>query len=85
MIKKKSNERARECVSETRDGEETEKHPFRERERLCVRVCDRERDRMRSTRFVPPCEHRKVDVRLPGKRHANSHGARPVHLTITTI
>ena len=40
MIKKKSNERARECVSETRDGAETEKHPFRERERVCVRcVC----------------------------------------------
>ena len=26
-----------------------------------------------------------VDVRLPGKGNSNSHGARPVHLTITTI
>ena len=24
--------------------------------------------------------NRKVDVRLPGKRNSNSHGARPVHL-----
>ena len=28
---------------------------------------------------------RKVDVRLPGKGHSNSHGARPVHLIITMI
>ena len=28
---------------------------------------------------------RKVDVRLPGKGNSNSHGARPVHLIITTI
>ena len=28
---------------------------------------------------------RKVDVRLPGKRNSNSHGARPVHLIITLI
>ena len=28
---------------------------------------------------------RKVDVRLPGKGNSNSHGARPVHLTITMI
>ena len=28
---------------------------------------------------------RKVDVRLPGKGSSNSHGARPVHLTITMI
>jgi len=28
---------------------------------------------------------RKVDVRLPGKGNSNSHGARPVHLTITII
>ena len=28
-----------------------------------------------------PCGPRKVDVRLPGKAHSNSHGARPVHLT----
>ena len=28
---------------------------------------------------------RKVDVRLPGKGNANSHGARPVHLIITMI
>jgi len=28
-------------------------------------------------------EARKVDVRLPGKGNSNSHGARPVHLTIT--
>ena len=28
---------------------------------------------------------RKVDVRLPGKRNSNSHGARPVHLSITMI
>jgi len=27
----------------------------------------------------------KVDVRLPGKENSNSHGARPVHLIITTI
>jgi len=27
---------------------------------------------------------RKVDVRLPGKGKSNSHGARPVHLIITT-
>ena len=27
----------------------------------------------------------KVDVRLPGKRNSNSHGARPVHLIITMI
>ena len=28
---------------------------------------------------------RKVDVRLPGKGDSNSHGARPVHLSITMI
>ena len=28
---------------------------------------------------------RKVDIRLPGKGNSNSHGARPVHLTITMI
>ena len=28
---------------------------------------------------------RKVDVRLPGKVNANSHGARPVHIIITMI
>jgi len=28
---------------------------------------------------------RKVDVRLPGKGNSNSHGARPVHLTIMMI
>jgi len=28
---------------------------------------------------------RKVDVRLPGKGNANSHGARPVRLIITMI
>ena len=28
---------------------------------------------------------RKVDVRLPGKRNSNSHGARPIHLIITMI
>jgi len=28
---------------------------------------------------------RKVDVRLPGKGNSNPHGARPVHLIITTI
>ena len=28
---------------------------------------------------------RKVDVRLPGKGNSNSHGARPVHLTITVV
>ena len=28
---------------------------------------------------------RKVDVRLPGRRNSTSHGARPVHLMITTI
>ena len=28
---------------------------------------------------------RKVDVRLPGKDHSNSHGAWPVHLIIMTI
>jgi len=27
----------------------------------------------------------KVDVRLPGKGDSNSHGARPVHLTITML
>ena len=27
----------------------------------------------------------KVDVRLPGKRNSNSHGARPVHLIITMM
>ena len=27
----------------------------------------------------------RVDVRLPGKRNSNSHGARPVHLIITMI
>ena len=27
----------------------------------------------------------KVDIRLPGKGNSNSHGARPVHLIITTI
>ena len=30
-------------------------------------------------------QHRKVDVRLPGKGSSNSHGARPVHLIITMI
>jgi len=30
-------------------------------------------------------EHRKVDVRLPGKGNSNSHGARPVHLIIMMI
>ena len=29
--------------------------------------------------------YRKVDVRLPGKGDSNSHGARPVNLTITMI
>ena len=28
---------------------------------------------------------RKVDIRLPGKGNANSHGARPVHQIISTI
>ena len=28
---------------------------------------------------------RKVDARLPGKEISNSHGAKPVHLTITMI
>jgi hypothetical protein len=28
---------------------------------------------------------RKVDTRLPEKGNSNSHGARPVHLTITMI
>jgi len=28
---------------------------------------------------------RKVDVRLPGKRNSNSHGARPIRLIITMI
>ena len=32
----------------------------------------------------PPCV-RKVDVRLPGKRNSNSHGARPGNLIITMI
>ena len=32
-----------------------------------------------------PQPARKVDVRLPGKRNSNSHGARPVHLIITII
>ena len=27
----------------------------------------------------------KVDVRLPGKRNSNSHGARPIHLITTMI
>ena len=27
----------------------------------------------------------EVDIRLPGKGNSNSHGARPVHLIITTI
>ena len=27
----------------------------------------------------------ELDVRLPGKRNSNSHGARPVHLSITMI
>jgi len=31
------------------------------------------------------CNLRKVDVRLPGTGHSNSHGARPVHLIITMI
>jgi len=30
-------------------------------------------------------QSRKVDVRLPGTRNSNSHGARPVHLIITMI
>jgi len=39
---------------------------------------------------VPACSvqyvgFRTVDVRLPGKRYSNSHGARPVHLIITMI
>ena len=29
--------------------------------------------------------HRKVDVRLPGKGNSNSYGARPLHLIITMI
>jgi len=29
--------------------------------------------------YSSPC-YRKVDVRLPGKRNLNSHGARPVYL-----
>jgi len=32
-----------------------------------------------------PEKSRKLDVRLPGKGNPNSHGARPVHLTITMI
>ena len=30
-------------------------------------------------------QHRKVDVRLPGKGSSSSHGARPVHLIITMM
>ena len=29
--------------------------------------------------YQPRAVTRKVDVRLPGKRDSNSHGARPVH------
>jgi len=32
-----------------------------------------------------PRRGRKVDIRLPGKRNSNSHGAWPVHLIITMI
>jgi len=32
-----------------------------------------------------PCEVGQIDVRLPGKRNSNAHGARPVHLIITMI
>jgi len=32
-----------------------------------------------------PRHSRKVDVRLPGHDNLNTHGARPVHLIITTI
>ena len=28
---------------------------------------------------------RKVDIRLPGKRNSNAHGARPVHQIISLI
>jgi len=31
---------------------------------------------------LPQSVSRKVDVRLPGKGHSNSHGARPVHQII---
>ena len=34
---------------------------------------------------VGSCTVSKVDVRLPGKENSNSHGARPVHLVITTM
>ena len=36
-------------------------------------------------RAAPLAEEVPVDVRLPGKGNSNSHGARPVHLIITTI
>ena len=42
----------------------------------------------RAARHVPDLGsrvNRKVDIRLPGKWNSNSHGARPVHLIITTI
>ena len=32
-----------------------------------------------------PFTSRKVDIRLPGKKNSNSHGARPVHLITTMI
>jgi len=35
--------------------------------------------------YGPVFKTRKVGVRLPGKWNSNSHGARPVHLIITTI
>ena len=32
-----------------------------------------------------PGEHRKVDVRLPGKGNSTAHGARPVHLIMSIV
>jgi len=35
--------------------------------------------------MMPLIDTRKVDVRLPGKRNSNSHGARPVYLIVIIV
>jgi len=51
-------------------------------------ICVWQRPRRTAAKHISPeyvLEDRKVDIRLPGKGNSHSHGARPVHLTITMI
>ena len=48
-----------------------------------LRGVDEARQSRQEDGYLP--KGRKVDIRLPGKGNSNSHGARPVHQTISTI